>query len=82
MKSIYDIVSMIMFAGVALLFLQRSAASEPDPAPLWRYGVAAAGCAAGDVLGNNDQAIVAVAVLIATGVFSILMLKPFKQSST
>ena len=82
MKSIYDIVSLIIFAGVALLFLQRSAASDPDPVPLWRYGVAAAGCAAGDVLGNNDQKIAAIAVLIATAVFSVIMLKPFKQSST
>ena len=82
MKSIYDIVSLILFAGVALLFLQRSAASDPDPVPLWRYGVAAAGCAAGAVLGNNEQKIAAIAVLIATVVFSVAMLKPFKQSST
>ncbi len=82
MKSIYDVVSMIMFAGVALLFLQRSAASEPDPVPLWRYGVAAAGCAAGDIMGNNNLHIAAVATLIATVAFGVTMLKPFKRSST
>ena len=82
MKSIYDVVSLIIFAGVALLFLQRSAASGPDPVPLWRYAVAAAGCAAGDVLGNDDQTLAAIAVLIATAVFGVFMLKPFKQSST
>ena len=82
MSSIYDVVSLIMFAGVALLFLQRSAASEADPVPLWRYAVAAAGCAAGDVMGNNNHPVEAVATLAVTVAFGVAMLKPFKHSST
>ena len=82
MSSIYDVVSLIMFAGVALLFLQRSAAAEADPVPLWRYAVTAAGCATGDIMGNNHLPIEAVAMLAVTVAFGFAMLKPFKQSST
>ena len=36
MKTTFDIISVILFAGLAILYLQRSAASEPDEIPLWR----------------------------------------------
>ena len=80
MKSVYDLVSTILFAGIAILFLQRSASKEPDAVAVWKYGVAGVGCAAGDVLGNNDQAVAAVLVLLATLAFAVIMLKPFSRS--
>ena len=81
MKSIYDVVSLILFAGVALLFLQRSAEEERDSVPLWRYAVAAAGCAAGDLAGNDGIPIAAAVAFLATGAFSLFMLKPFSRPS-
>jgi hypothetical protein len=80
MKSPYDIVSLILFAGVAILFLQRSASRERDPIAIWKYGVAAAGCAVGDIVGNAGLEIPAVAIFLAAVIFSLIILKPFARS--
>ena len=77
MKSSFDVVSLILFAGLAILFLQRSAAREPDPAPLWRYAVAALGCASGDILGNQGVPILGGLILAATAVFAVVWLRAF-----
>ena len=74
MKTLYDVFSCIIFAGVAVIFLQRSAASARDATSLWRYVVAALGCAIGDVLGNDGYAIAGVLMLVATVAFSLLAL--------
>ena len=79
MKSLYDLVSLIIFAGIAVLFLQRSASAEPDTTSLWKYAVAAIGCAVADVLGNNGQMIPSIIVFIALAVFSVFMLRPFQR---
>ena len=81
MKSMFDVVSLILFAGVALLFLQRSAAAEQDDIPLWRYAVSAAGCAAGDLAGNDGLPIEAWVAFAVTAAFSLIMLKPFRRPS-
>ena len=81
MKSIYDVISLILFAGVALLFLQRSAAAERDPIPLWRYAVSAFGCAGSDLAGNDGLPIAAGLAFAATAAFSLIMLKPFSRSA-
>ncbi len=82
MKTLYDLVSVILFAGLAILYLQRSARREPDPVALWKYAVAAIGCALADYLGNHDQGIAAVVVFIALIVFSFFMLGPFTPGSS
>jgi hypothetical protein len=74
-KSPFDLVSLILFAGLAVLFLQRSAAREPDPVPLWRYAVAAVGCAAGDILGNQGAPVAGGLILAATAVGAVIWLK-------
>ena len=79
MKSIYDLVSIILFAGLAVLYLQRSASREPDSVALWNYAVAAVGCAVADYLGNHDQPVASVLSFIALIIFSIFMLRPFSQ---
>ena len=78
MKSTYDVISLILFAGLAILFLQRSAAKERDEVALWKYAVAAAGCALGDILGNDGQPIIAALIFVALIPFCLIMLQPFK----
>ncbi len=82
MKTIFDIISVVLFAGLAILYLQRSAAAEPDPIPLWRYGAAAIGCAAADIIGNNGYDLPAYAGFVFVVVFALMMLKPFQQTPT
>jgi hypothetical protein len=78
MKTIYDLVSMIAFAGLAILYLQRSASSSPDPVALWKYAVAAIGCGLADYFGDHGMVIASIATFGALALFSVAMLKPFQ----
>jgi hypothetical protein len=51
METAYDWITVIVFAGLIVLFLQRSQGEARDH--LWQYLVAAVGCAATNYLGNE-----------------------------
>lgn len=79
METIYDWVSLAIFAGLIVLFLQRSTGehAEKDASLLYYLG-AGIGCAAANYFGNHEQPVIAVALLVATVAFIIYYLKPFK----
>lgn len=83
MKSIYDWVSLALFAGLVVLFLQRSTgeSAEKDVSLLYYLGAGAA-CAVANYAGNHGQEPVAVALLVATVGFIVFFLKPFKPTGT
>ena len=79
MSSIYDWVSLAIFAGLIVLFLQRSTGEQSEKdVSLFYYLGAGAGCAVANYLGNHGQDIAAIALLIAIVVFIVLCLKPFR----
>lgn len=79
MSTVYDAVTIGLFAGLAILFLQRSAAAEPRD-KIYHYVPPAVGCAAGNWLGNQHQDIWAIVVIAASVVYSLFVLKPFNQA--
>lgn len=82
METVFDWVSLAIFAGLIVLFLQRSTADRSDKdAPLYYYLGAGVGCAIGDYLGNHGEDLIAVLLLAATVAFIIIYLKPFKFST-
>jgi len=81
-QTVYDWGTMIVFAGLVVLFLQRSQGEARDQ--LWQYLVAAVGCAVTNYLGNEGiklenttYHIGAVALGVATLAFIYFVLKPF-----
>ena len=77
MDTVFDFISVGLFAGLAILFLQRSASEEPDPIPMWRYGVAAVLCAVGNYLGNHEFPIHGGVMLVGAAVYSLFVLRIF-----
>lgn len=78
MDTIYDWISLAIFAGLVVLFLQRSTSEhEGKDASLLYYLAAGAGCAVADYFGNHGQDIVAIVLLVATAAFIAIYLKPF-----
>ena len=82
MSSVYDWVSLAIFAGLIVLFLQRSTSDRDEKdVPLLYYLGAGAACAVANYLGNHGQDLVAIAVLLATIAFILVYLKPIKLKS-
>ena len=78
METIYDWLSLAIFAGLIVLFLQRSTsdAAEKDVSLLYYLG-AGVGCGVANYFGNKGQDIIAVLLLVGTVAFIGFFLKPF-----
>ena len=79
LHTIYDWVTVAIFAGLIVLFLQRSMQDEPND-KLWHYLVASVGCAITNYLGNQEQHILAVLSLVAVAAFIYYFIKPFETA--
>ena len=79
MDTIYDWVSLAIFAGLVVLFLQRSTSEhEGKDASLLYYLWAGIGCAVANYFGNHGQDMIAILLLLATVAFIAVFLKPFR----
>jgi hypothetical protein len=79
MDTIYDWVSLAIFAGLVVLFLQRSTSEHTGKdASLLYYLGAGVGCAAANYFGDQGQHLIAILLLAATVAFIMVYLKPFK----
>lgn len=82
METVYDWVSLAIFAGLIVLFLQRSTSERADKdVSLIYYLGAGIGCAVANYFGNNGQNAIAIAILAATVGFIVYFLKPFQRPS-
>lgn len=80
MSTIYDFVTIALFAGLAILFLQRSTEPETPNDRVIYYIPPAVGCAAANWLGNQHQDALAILTIVAAAVYSVFVLKPFKRN--
>jgi putative exporter of polyketide antibiotics len=78
-STIYDAVTIGAFAFLAILYLQRSSATEPRDR-IVHYVPPALGCALANWLGNNHQELLAVIVIAAVVAYTLLVLKPFSPA--
>ena len=79
MSTVYDLVTVALFAGLAILFLQRSSSPEPKDRII-HYLPPALGCAVANWLGNSGQDLLAIVVLGAAVIYTLYVLKPFNQT--
>jgi hypothetical protein len=75
MQTVYDWLTLIIFSGLIVLFLERSTKGSRED-PLWMYMLAGVLCAVANYLGNNGQQIGAVLVLVANIAFIAWYLNP------
>ena len=82
MDTIYDWVCLGIFAGLIVLFLERSMKPGPEGGDsLLLYLVAGIFCAVANYFGNQGQNTVAIALIFGTIGFIFYFLKPFRSTS-
>jgi uncharacterized oligopeptide transporter (OPT) family protein len=83
MDTIYDWLSLAIFAGLIVLFLQRSTSDRAEKdASLLYYLAAGVGCAVANYFGDHGQDLLAILLLVATVGFIVYFLKPFQRPSS
>lgn len=78
MKTVYDWVTIAIFAGLIVLFLQRSTA-EVQVDRVIDYLPPALFCALGNYLGNNGHPVLAIFVIATVPVYVWVVLKPQRR---
>lgn len=80
METPYDWITVGIFAGLIVLFMQRSTSESSDDVddPLWMYLAAGVGCAVANYIGNEGQHVLAIIAIVATLAFVYHFLKPFR----
>ena len=73
METVYDWLTMAIFAGLIVLFLQRSALDDP-PDTIWHYLVPSVSCAAANYFGNEQNHVMAIALLVLIAVYVVVVL--------
>ena len=76
METVYDWITVAIFAGLVVLFLQRSSQEEPQD-KLYEYIPPSVGCALANYLGNEGYEIAAYALIAAIVGYIVFILKPF-----
>ena len=79
MDTAYDWVTVTLFAGLIVLFLQRSMSESTDEQhdSIFLYLGAGLGCAVANYMGNQGFHIIAIPLIIATVGFILYFLRPF-----
>jgi hypothetical protein len=80
MQTAYDWVTLAIFAGLVVLFLQRSVSSDRQDSML-AYLAGAVICALANYFGNSGQHLLAIALIVANLIFILLVLKPIDLPS-
>ncbi len=74
METIWDWLTIFIFAGLVTLLLQRSSEDKPKD-KLWQYFPPALACAMANYLGNQGVVWAAVAILAALVIYVVVVLK-------
>ena len=80
MKTAYDWITVMIFAGLVTHFLHQSSKPEGSGHSIWLYMVACIGCGVANWLGNNHWDIAAIALIAATLAYSFYVFGPRGQS--
>ena len=71
METVYDWITVLIFAALLTRFLQSSAGTEQSDESIWHYLVPSVGCAAANWLGNGGWHWAAAAAIVASIAYSL-----------
>lgn len=77
METVYDWITIAIFGGLVVLFLQRSVAETEPQDTILHYLPPAIGCAVANYVGNQGQGPLSAVIVVAVLAYILLVLKPF-----
>lgn len=77
METVYDWITVAIFGGLVVLFLQRSMAEGEPQDTILHYLPPAIGCALANYAGNQGQGVLSALIVVAVLAYIVLVLKPF-----
>jgi hypothetical protein len=87
MSTIYDWLTVAIFAGLAVVFLQRSIGERPAHDKIIKYLPPSLGCMAANYLGNESlegggqiMSVLAVALMVAAMVYIWFVIRPLERA--
>lgn len=92
METVYDWLTVLIFAGLIVLFLQRSTGETEPRDSIWQYLAASVACAVANYVGNDKEGgisaaigetgrhLLAVAIIVGVLVYVYYVLKPFDRT--
>ena len=79
MQTPYDWITIAIFAGLIVIFLQRSVGEGEPQDSILSYLPPAVGCAVSNYVGNQGYDILAILGIVAVLAYSFIVLKPFHR---
>ncbi len=76
MQTPFDWLTVAIFAGLIVIFLQRSVGDEEPVDSIWSYLPPMIGCAVADQLGNHGYEVLGVLGIVAVLAYIWFIIKP------
>jgi hypothetical protein len=78
--TVYDWLTVAIFAGLAVIYLQRSAGERPAHDAVWKYLPPAALCMFANQMGNADQRQAATLLMIGALAYVWFVIRPLDRA--
>ncbi|MET1754410.1 XrtV sorting system accessory protein [Novosphingobium sp. RD2P27] len=80
MQTVFDWLTVAIFAGLAVVYLQRSVGARPEHDAVWKYLPPAAACMAANQIGNAGWLIPATVLMCATLAYVWFVIRPLDRA--
>jgi hypothetical protein len=80
MTTVFDWLTVAIFAGLAVIYLQRSVGERPAHDAVWKYLPPAAVCMIANQLGNADWVIPATIMMVAALAYVWFVIRPLDRA--
>ncbi|MET0362121.1 MAG: XrtV sorting system accessory protein [Sphingobium sp.] len=80
MKTVYDWLTVCIFAGLAVVYLQRSIGTRPHYDAVWKYVPPAIACMVANHVGNDGWSLMATTLMFATLAYIWFVIRPLDRA--
>lgn len=80
MKTVFDWLTVAIFAGLAVVYLQRSLGARPAHDAVWKYLPPAIACMAANHLGNEGVSLIATILMVVALAYIWFVIRPLDRA--